>query len=91
MRATTSTRTSPCPAARAFFTTDIVGDPHISIFDSGLAKVVGDFVNVVAWYGNEGGYANGLVKITAYVGEGPARTGDSGGGARPRLSCGWSS
>jgi len=54
-----------------------VGDPHISIFDSGLAKVVGDLVNVVAWYGNECGYANGLVKITAYVGEGPARAGDS--------------
>jgi glyceraldehyde 3-phosphate dehydrogenase len=48
---------------------DIAGDPHISIFDAGLTKVIGDMVKVVAWYDNEWGYANSLVKITAYVGE----------------------
>ena len=48
---------------------DIVGDPHISIFDAGLTKVVGNLAKVVAWYDNEWGYAHSLVKITAYVGE----------------------
>jgi len=53
---------------------DIAGDPHISIFDAGLTKVVGDLVKVVAWYDNEWGYANSLVKITTYVGERLATT-----------------
>ncbi|PFG44908.1 glyceraldehyde-3-phosphate dehydrogenase (NAD+) [Georgenia soli] len=48
---------------------DIAGDPHISIFDAGLTKVIGDLVKVVAWYDNEWGYAHSLVLITAYVGQ----------------------
>ncbi|WP_127127250.1 type I glyceraldehyde-3-phosphate dehydrogenase [Georgenia sp. SYP-B2076] len=48
---------------------DIAGDPHISIFDAGLTKVIGDLVKVVAWYDNEWGYAHSLVKLTAYVGQ----------------------
>ncbi|GAA4793372.1 type I glyceraldehyde-3-phosphate dehydrogenase [Corynebacterium canis] len=49
--------------------TDIVTDPHPSIFDSGLTKVMGDQVKVVSWYDNEWGYSNQLVTITEYVGE----------------------
>ena len=49
---------------------DIVTDPHPSIFDAGLTKVLGDQVKVVAWYDNEWGYSNQLVTITEYVGEG---------------------
>jgi glyceraldehyde 3-phosphate dehydrogenase len=60
---------------------DIVGDPHISIFDAGLTKVVGDLVKVVAWYDNEWGYAHGLVKITTYVGERLAAPATAGEGA----------
>ncbi|NMR20919.1 type I glyceraldehyde-3-phosphate dehydrogenase [Cellulomonas fimi] len=48
---------------------DIVTDPASSIFDSGLTKVIGDQVKVVAWYDNEWGYSNSLVKLTTYVGE----------------------
>lgn len=48
---------------------DIVTDPHPSIFDAGLTKVLGDQVKVVAWYDNEWGYSNQLVTITEYVGE----------------------
>ncbi len=36
---------------------DIVTDPHTSIFDSKLTKVSGDLVKVVAWYDNEWGYS----------------------------------
>ncbi|CAM5778967.1 type I glyceraldehyde-3-phosphate dehydrogenase [Cellulomonas persica] len=48
---------------------DIVTDPHQSIFDSKLTKVSGDLVKVVSWYDNEWGYSNSLVALTSYVGE----------------------
>ncbi|WP_448060953.1 type I glyceraldehyde-3-phosphate dehydrogenase [Cellulomonas hominis] len=48
---------------------DIVTDPHQSIFDSKLTKVSGDLVKVVAWYDNEWGYSNSLVNLTSYVGD----------------------
>ena len=47
--------------------TDIVGDPHSSIFDSGLLKVIGNQVKLSAWYDNEWGYSNRLVDLTEYV------------------------
>lgn len=37
--------------------TDIVGDPHSSIFDSGLTMAKGRFVKVCSWYDNEWGYS----------------------------------
>ncbi|WP_416372561.1 type I glyceraldehyde-3-phosphate dehydrogenase, partial [Corynebacterium nuruki] len=49
--------------------TDIVGDPHSSIFDSGLTKVIDNQVKVVSWYDNEWGYSSRLVDLTAYVAE----------------------
>ena len=48
---------------------DIVTNPASSIFDAGLTKVIGTQVKVVAWYDNEWGYSNSLVKLTSYVGE----------------------
>lgn len=48
---------------------DIVTDPHQSIFDSKLTKVIGDQVKVVSWYDNEWGYSNSLVKLTEFVGD----------------------
>jgi glyceraldehyde 3-phosphate dehydrogenase len=42
---------------------DIVGDPHSSVFDSGLTMVMGRQVKVVAWYDNEWGFANRMVDI----------------------------
>lgn len=53
----------------AYVSTDIVTDPHTSIFDSGLTKVIDNQVKVVSWYDNEWGYSNALVKLTEYVGE----------------------
>ena len=46
---------------------DIVTDPASSIFDSGLTKVIGDQVKVVAWYDNEWGYSNRLVDLAELV------------------------
>jgi glyceraldehyde 3-phosphate dehydrogenase len=48
---------------------DIVTNPHQSIFDSKLTKVSGDLVKIIAWYDNEWGYSNSLVSLTEYVGE----------------------
>ncbi|MDU4244413.1 MAG: type I glyceraldehyde-3-phosphate dehydrogenase, partial [Varibaculum cambriense] len=49
--------------------TDIMTDPHTSIFDSGLTKVIDGQVKVVSWYDNEWGYSNSLVNLTKLVGE----------------------
>lgn len=48
---------------------DIVTDPHSSIFDSGLTKVIEDQAKVVSWYDNEWGYSNRLVDLVALVGK----------------------
>ena len=49
--------------------TDIVTDPHSSIFDSGLTKVIDDQAKVVSWYDNEWGYSNRLVDLVGLVGK----------------------
>lgn len=42
---------------------DIVGEPHASIADLGMTRVVGDnLVKVLAWYDNEMGYTEALVR-----------------------------
>jgi glyceraldehyde 3-phosphate dehydrogenase len=44
--------------------TDIVGNPHSSIFDSGLTAVIeGTMVKIVSWYDNEWGYSNRVVDL----------------------------
>lgn len=48
--------------------TDIIGDPHTSIFDSSYTKVIGNLVKILAWYDNEAGYSHSLVKLTELVG-----------------------
>lgn len=42
---------------------DIVGDPHSSIFDSGLTMVMGRQAKVVLWYDNEWAFANRMVDL----------------------------
>ncbi|MGV0719023.1 type I glyceraldehyde-3-phosphate dehydrogenase [Mycolicibacterium sp. XJ662] len=48
---------------------DIVTDPHSSLFDSGLTKVIDNQAKVVSWYDNEWGYANRCVDLVALVGK----------------------
>jgi len=47
---------------------DIVGDPHSSIFDAGLTMSMGKMVKVLSWYDNEWGYSNRLVQMTLFAG-----------------------
>ena len=46
---------------------DIAGDPHSSLFDADLTRVIGDQVKLSSWYDNEWGYSNRLVDLTEYV------------------------
>jgi len=46
---------------------DIVTDPHSSIFDAGLVRVIDNTVKLSSWYDNEWGYSNRLVELTAMV------------------------
>jgi glyceraldehyde 3-phosphate dehydrogenase (phosphorylating) len=48
---------------------DIVTDPHSSIFDAGLTKVIDNQAKVVSWYDNEWGYSNRLVDLVGLVGK----------------------
>ena len=55
--------------------TDIVTDPHSSVFDAGQTMVIdGTLVKAVAWYDNEWGYSNRCVELAAKVLE-PAAVG----------------
>jgi glyceraldehyde 3-phosphate dehydrogenase len=49
--------------------TDIVGDPHSSIFDAGSTMAIGDgaMIKAVAWYDNEWGYSNRCVELAGKV------------------------
>ena len=47
---------------------DIVTNPHSSIFDAGLTMAMGKMVKVLSWYDNEWGYSNRLVDTTLYAG-----------------------
>jgi glyceraldehyde 3-phosphate dehydrogenase (phosphorylating) len=47
---------------------DFNGNPHSSIFDAPLTKVLGQrLVKIFSWYDNEWGYSNRLADVTAFV------------------------
>lgn len=49
--------------------TDIIGNPHSSIFDAPFTKVVGgNLVKTLNWYDNEWGYSNRVVDLVEILG-----------------------
>ena len=49
--------------------TDIIGNPHSSIFDAAGTQVLGgNFVKVLSWYDNEWGYSNRVVDLIERLG-----------------------
>lgn len=49
--------------------TDIIGNPHSSIFDAGSTEVLGgNLVKVLSWYDNEWGYSNRVVDLVDRMG-----------------------
>ena len=52
----------------AIVSTDIVKDPHSSIFDAGQTMVMeGRMLKTVSWYDNEWGYSNRVVELATKV------------------------
>lgn len=49
--------------------TDIIGNPYSSIFDSKLTLTNGSLVKVISWYDNEAGYSARLADMCAKVAE----------------------
>jgi len=49
--------------------TDIIGNPYSSIFDSKLTLANGSLVKVISWYDNEAGYSARLADMCAMVAE----------------------
>lgn len=50
--------------------TDVIGNPHSSIFDAGATQVIGgNLVKVMSWYDNEWGYSNRVVDLIERLGE----------------------
>ncbi len=47
---------------------DIINNPHSSIFDSLCAKVIGDdFLQIIGWYDNETGYSNRIIDLIRHI------------------------
>jgi glyceraldehyde 3-phosphate dehydrogenase len=47
---------------------DMMNDPHSSIFDAQATMVLGDnMAKVIAWYDNEWGYSNRMIDAALYV------------------------
>ncbi|MGB7861711.1 MAG: type I glyceraldehyde-3-phosphate dehydrogenase, partial [Acidimicrobiia bacterium] len=50
--------------------TDIIGNPHSSVFDAAATHVLGgNLVKVMSWYDNEWGYSNRVVDLIERLGE----------------------
>jgi glyceraldehyde 3-phosphate dehydrogenase len=50
--------------------TDIIGNPHSSVFDAQATKVLGGtLVKVLSWYDNEWGYSNRVVDLIERLGQ----------------------
>lgn len=48
--------------------TDIIGNPHSVIYDSGITKVDKKMVKVVGWYDNEYGYSERTAELVIKIG-----------------------
>ncbi len=52
----------------AIVSSDILGDPHTSIFDAKAGIMLNDhFVKLIAWYDNEWGYSNKVLDLIAHM------------------------
>lgn len=51
----------------ALVSSDILGNTHSSIIDSGLTRGIGNLVKVVAWYDNESGISNRIAELVSLI------------------------
>ena len=48
---------------------DIIGNTHVAIIDPDFTRVVGNLVKILAWYDNEAGYSQALVRQVEKMGQ----------------------
>jgi glyceraldehyde 3-phosphate dehydrogenase len=48
---------------------DIIGNPHSSIFDGSFTQAEGRFIKVLSWYDNEWGYSNRVCDVLSIMAE----------------------
>ena len=48
---------------------DFMGNPYSSIFDSLLTNVIGNQAKIVTWYDNETGFSNRVIDLATHMGE----------------------
>ena len=59
-----STASALLMGSASLVSSDIVGDPHSSIFDSEYTSVIGgNMLKTLSWYDNEWGYSNRVVDL----------------------------
>ena len=46
---------------------DIIGNPHSSIFDAPLTQVHGNLIKITSWYDNESGYSARMADLTRII------------------------
>ena len=58
-----------CYSEDPLVSTDIIDDPHSSIFAADQTKVInGNMVKIVSWYDNEWGYSSRTADLIAKIG-----------------------
>ena len=58
-----------CYSEDPLVSTDIIDDPHSSIFAADQTKVIdGNMVKVISWYDNEWGYSSRTADLIAKIG-----------------------
>ena len=55
-------------SAAEIVSSDVIGDTHSSIVDTGMNMKVGHLYKVLSWYDNEAGYATRLVEVATRIG-----------------------
>jgi glyceraldehyde 3-phosphate dehydrogenase len=57
-----------CYSEDPLVSTDIIDDPHSSIFAAPQTRVLGNLVKIVSWYDNEWGYSSRTADLIAKIG-----------------------
>ena len=57
-----------CYSEDPLVSTDIIDDPHSSIFAAPQTRVMGDLVKIISWYDNEWGYSSRTADLIAKIG-----------------------
>ena len=57
-----------CYSEDPLVSTDIIDDPHSSVFAAPQTRVMGDLVKIISWYDNEWGYSSRTADLIAKIG-----------------------